>query len=174
MAENPDLSKENFSSRMLYKTIRSRFPRVNQLSTNMLENWLQSEKAVLLVDIREKDEQSVSSLTNAIQITPADGADHVLSCMEGKEVSKVVAFCSMGYRSCEFIKKLYKALRDENKLEGVHLYNLEGGLFKWANEDKKIVDTLGQSTNFVHPYNAVWGKFLNPEKRKCPEQVAQL
>lgn len=172
MAQNPDLSNESFSTKMLYKTIRSRFPNVQQLSTDTLDEWLtkseEDKETVLLVDIREKDEQSISSIKNSIQITPIDGTEHVLEVMEKKKVTNVVAFCSMGYRSCEFIQKLYRELRDRDRVNDISLYNLEGGLFKWANEDRFIVDATGNATNFVHPYSVVWGKFLNQEKKKYP------
>ena len=172
MAQNPDLSKESFSTRMLYKTIRSRFPHVQQLSTDTLDEWLfksEDKETILLVDVREKDEQSISSMKDSIKITPTDEIEYVLAEMDKKKASNVVAFCSIGYRSCEFIQKIYRELRNQDRLDSISLYNLEGGLFKWANEDKTIVDPVGELTNFVHPYSAVWGKFLNQEKRKYSE-----
>ncbi|XP_066936848.1 uncharacterized protein [Clytia hemisphaerica] len=170
MAEsNPDISNEVFSSRMLFKTIRSRFPKVNQISTNCFEELLlqkESEETVLVVDVRERQEQSISSLENAVFISPNNqNMDKILCLIESKPISNVVAFCSMGYRSCEFVQKLYKCL-DTSKRSSITLYNLEGGLFKWANENKRIVDDKGMETSFVHPYNVVWGKFLEYDKRK--------
>ena len=46
------------------------------------------------------------------------------------------------------------------------LYNLEGSIFKWANEKRPMVDREDQPTSFAHPYNAVFGKLLNSENRK--------
>lgn len=45
------------------------------------------------------------------------------------------------------------------------VYNLEGSLFKWANENRPIVDRNGAITEKVHPYNSVWGKLLYSYKR---------
>jgi len=40
------------------------------------------------------------------------------------------------------------------------IYNLEGSLFKWANESRPLVDNSGSPTKLVHPYNNVWGRLL--------------
>ena len=48
------------------------------------------------------------------------------------------------------------------------VYNLEGSIFKWANEGKDLEDNKGLKTVVVHPYNVVWGKLLNAELR-CSE-----
>ena len=45
------------------------------------------------------------------------------------------------------------------------VYNLEGSIFKWANEGKDLEDNKGLKTLVVHPYNVVWGKLLNAELR---------
>ena len=52
--------------------------------------------------------------------------------------------------------------------DNVRVYNLEGSLFKWANEGRPMVDSNGQPVTKVHPYNAVFGKFLNKELRASP------
>lgn len=48
----------------------------------------------------------------------------------------------------------------------VVIYNLEGSIFKWANEGKDLQDNEGRKTVFVHPYNVIWGKLLNAELRR--------
>ena len=46
------------------------------------------------------------------------------------------------------------------------LYNLEGSLFQWANENRELITCSGHKTKFVHPYNAVWGKLLDYRLRR--------
>lgn len=48
----------------------------------------------------------------------------------------------------------------------VSVYNLEGSLFKWANENRHMINSQGETTKFAHPYNTVFGKLLNSELRK--------
>ena len=47
----------------------------------------------------------------------------------------------------------------------IYVYNLEGSLFKWANEGRPLVDFRGEKTILCHPYNAVFGKMLNRQLR---------
>jgi len=89
----------------------------------------------------------------------------------GEDVVKVVCYCSVGYRSsylaqqlqCELDKPVY--LEKKSK---VMVYNLEGSIFKWANEGKDLEGNKGFKTVVVHPYNVIWGKLLNAELR-CSE-----
>ena len=53
----------------------------------------------------------------------------------------------------------------QNNKEPCEVFNLEGSLFKWANEGRPMVDRLGNKTLLCHPYSSVWGKFLNSELR---------
>lgn len=49
------------------------------------------------------------------------------------------------------------------------IYNLEGSIFKWVNENRPIIDSDGAPTQFVHPYNAFFGKLLDPSHRYSPK-----
>lgn len=88
-----------------------------------------------------------------------------------ENVVNVVCYCSVGYRSsylaqqllCELDKPVYQELKSK-----VVVYNLEGSIFKWANEGKDLEDNRGRKTIVAHPYNVVWGKLLNAELR-CSE-----
>ena len=48
----------------------------------------------------------------------------------------------------------------------LEIYNLEGSLFKWANEGRPLVDINSKPTVYAHPYSAIWGKLLKSELRK--------
>lgn len=51
---------------------------------------------------------------------------------------------------------------DANKLD---IYNLEGGIFQWACEQREIVNERGERVNSVHPYSSFWGKLLPAQLR---------
>lgn len=64
----------------------------------------------------------------------------------------IVVYCSVGYRSSILARKL----QDKGF---TNVYNLEGSIFKWANEGRPLVQ--GKVTvHKVHPYNAHWGHLL--------------
>ena len=46
------------------------------------------------------------------------------------------------------------------------IYNLEGGIFQWACEQREIVNDKGEKVNTVHPYNSLWGKLLPAQLRQ--------
>ena len=55
----------------------------------------------------------------------------------------------------------------EPDLQGrTELFNLEGSIFKWANEGRPMIDNRDRPTKHAHPYNSVWGKLLNKSLRK--------
>ena len=90
-------------------------------------------------------------------------------------LKKIVCYCSVGYRSStlaqqlgeELLKPKHQAIRSI-----LELYNLEGSIFKWANEGKDLVDSNGEKTVVVHPYNFVWGKLLRHELRSSQPRGA--
>jgi hypothetical protein len=42
--------------------------------------------------------------------------------------------------------------------------NLDGSIFAWANEGRPL-ERNGQPAQLVHPYDALWGKLLDPARR---------
>ncbi len=66
-------------------------------------------------------------------------------------------------------QKLYpefKILKDMQKIDiASELCNLEGSIFKWANEGKELVDCNNKKTECCHPYNYLWGKLLETKLR---------
>ena len=87
------------------------------------------------------------------------------------ETPRVVAYCSLGYRSSDLISRLsqYCAKSSEPEIQqltsNIQMFNLEGSLFKWANESRPMVDSNNDVTAVCHPFNAIWGKILRKEFR---------
>ncbi|KAJ8042733.1 hypothetical protein HOLleu_09576 [Holothuria leucospilota] len=86
---------------------------------------------------------------------------------EDQEPIYVVMYCSVGYRSSCLATRLQRSLQKEGKQDSMIVYNLEGSIFKWANENRSLVDPAGEPTEFVHPYNTIFGMLLDSSRRKC-------
>ena len=146
------------------KMIRAKFPGVTQLSTDTLQAWL--DKSIrpedptqsnppLLLDVREKEEYTVSHLEGALLATSEKEA---LQALDGIPPDQpVVLYCSVGYRSSAMAGFLQK--RGYEKV-----YNLEGSIFAWANEGRPVYRS-GERVDEVHPYDRVWGKLLKKALR---------
>ena len=72
-------------------------------------------------------------------------------------------------------RHIYFLLSGLKQSDGIGVYNLEGSIFKWANENRPMVDVKDRKTIFTHPYNVVFGKLLRKELRKTTlEDDSQL
>ncbi len=132
--------------------IRDKYPNVKQLRTDELHSWLTDPKSesIILIDARGKEEFRVSYITGARNI-PYD-KDPLKHFTDINPDSPIVVYCSVGYRSSILAGKL-------QDLGLTEVYNLEGSIFKWANEGRPLVQ--GKVTvHKVHPYNAHWGNLL--------------
>jgi len=134
----------------LLATIRRRFPSVRQLSTQQLADWLTDPKrqSPLLIDARASEEYAVSQLRDA---------RHATSVREVRDLNlstsqPIVVYCSVGYRSSALAEKLQQA-------GFTNVANLEGSLFRWANEGRPIFQGT-QPVKHVHPFDAKWGQLL--------------
>ena len=137
--------------------IRDEFPDVRAVSTEQLAEWLadSDRKVPVLLDVRKTEEYDVSHLRSAQRaLTESEALDAL------KGVNKddpVVVYCSVGYRSAQLARAL--------KARGyTHVVNLEGSIFQWANEGRPVYRD-GRPTSKVHPYDAEWGKLLDPALR---------
>ena len=131
--------------------VRTAFPDVEQVSTDSLANMLAAGQDVYLLDVRTEEEFRVSHLPGATHIDPE--ATEFDSIPRG---AKIVAYCSVGYRS--------SALSDRLQADGFEVVNLEGSIFQWANEGRPLVDSTGTATK-VHAFDKTWGRLLNEELR---------
>ena len=97
----------------------------------------------------------------------------IFSDTQNSQMANIVAYCSIGYRSSKMAQKISQELEkmkeNENLDTTIKVYNLEGSIFKWANEKRTLVDCENKETRYCHPYNIVWGKLLEYDLRKYPE-----
>lgn len=135
------------------KKIRSKYPTVPQLSTEEAHNMLAKQKPVkpVLLDTREPEEYAVSHLPGAYLATTDQEALRVIA--QADKDRPIIIYCSVGYRSSEMAKKLQE--------KGfTKVFNLEGSIFKWANEGRELYQE-DQQVNVVHPYNSKWRQLLD-------------
>ncbi|NOY91860.1 MAG: rhodanese-like domain-containing protein [Deltaproteobacteria bacterium] len=138
----------------LRSTIAREFPNVRWVDVPTLARWLTSDSPPALLDARAPAEFAVSHLRGAIWVDP-DQPD--LAALARLRPRRVVVYCSVGYRSAKVAQQLTHAGFEQ-------VWNLEGGIFAWANSGKSVF-AGGHAVRRVHPYDRVWGRYLEPELR---------
>ena len=134
----------------------------------------------LTVDVRSKSEFDVSHLKGATHFDIDNREGHIAEFMKSNFASKVkaygnsgiskinlICYCSVGGRSSKMAQLIQGRLVKCNSAAHLNVYNLEGGLFKWANENLPMVDKDGAPTAFVHVYNETFSEIVRKELRKC-------
>ena len=101
------------------------------------EEW--TDRSVI-VDVRAKAETDVSVIPGAI--TKSEFEKNSLQ-HQGKTV---IAYCTVGYRSGIYGKKLAS--------EGWHAYNYKGSILDWCENQFPLVSRDGETTNHVHTYSS--------------------
>jgi rhodanese-related sulfurtransferase len=140
--------------------VRADFPAVKSVSPKALRLYQTSSVPLLILDVRAKEEFDVSRLSGAVHFEkPKDLIDFLLRQKEKPDT--IAVYGSLGFRSAEFIEAASKG--------AAGLENLEGGIFAWANAGMPLEDSQGDSTTLVHPYNKIWGRLLDKEKRAAIE-----
>ena len=141
--------------------VERKFPNTPAISTDTLYNWIQNSTQggkALIFDCRSPEEFSVSHIQSSIHLpcdSPQEEIEKVLRDFEGS-FENIVCYCSVGYRSSILVNRIIKLGHYPN-----NTFNLEGSLFKWAIENKDfLINSQGQSTQFVHPYNRIFGQAI--------------
>lgn len=137
--------------------LKKEFPEVEHISTDSLSVMVKSRDAgvapLVLVDSREPEEFQVSHIPGAVNL---QSAGKVAEYLGENGPASVVVYCSVGYRSATLAKEL--------KASGIEAKNVVGSIFSWANEDRPLVDSEGNPTEKVHPYNQFWQRHLEEGK----------
>jgi rhodanese-related sulfurtransferase len=131
----------------LNSSIDRRFPLVKNMTTETLLS-IQGKEDFLLIDVRTEKEYKISKIEGAIHLEHPDK-------IKVSKTSKIVVYCSVGYRSAIFAD----ILRQKGY---IHVWNLRGSIFEWANKGYPLTNGK-QKTKYVHPYNSKWGVLLKPE-----------
>ena len=125
---------------------------VEYISTDELAQLISTDQNIQLLDTRKKEEFKVSHLENAIHVGYKKFDVEQFEDQLNK-YQPIIVYCSIGVRSEEIGEKLKSAGFENVK-------NLRGGLFKWFNENRQIVDKSAKPTHHIHGYNKKWSRFL--------------
>ncbi|MGB3652286.1 MAG: rhodanese-like domain-containing protein [Rivularia sp. (in: cyanobacteria)] len=133
---------------LLELLLQLKFPNVKSIEISEFARWLDEASVIpLIIDARSQEEYALSHIKSAQWIQPDSGI--VISESLDKPI---VVYCSIGYRSAKVAQQL--------QLAGYsNVFNLSGGIFQWANEEKPIFRDKHQ-VETVHPYNFIWGQLL--------------
>lgn len=137
-------------------TVR-KLPEVNWIGRAELARWRQDSGRTqpVVLDARTPDEYAVSHLAGAVRIDPYRP---LLRPLRGfPKDTLILVYSSVGYRGA----------RVARWLEGqgyTQVNNLDGGLFRWANEGRPIF-RKDRPTMEVHPYDPNWGLLLDSKYR---------
>jgi rhodanese-related sulfurtransferase len=125
----------------LYEKYERKFPQVEGIRAVDLKADLERGRRVVLVDVRKPEEQAVSMIPGAITQQEFEEQE------ESHQGETIVTYCTAGYRSGLYAKKLQK--------RGWQVLNLEGSLLAWTHAGGTLVDD-GGPTKRVHVYSADW------------------
>jgi len=139
--------------------VRMNYPAVKHLTTSELATWIQSDSTPvpIMLDARAPEEYNVSHIRGAVL---APRLSDALGALAGVEKDHpIVVYCSVGHRSGALAEELLGK-------RYTNVYNLEGSIFQWANEDRPVF-AGGIRVYQVHPYDHKWSELL--DRRFWPE-----
>jgi rhodanese-related sulfurtransferase len=128
---------------------------VQELTGERLQERIGSQlNDYVLFDVRERAEYDVSHIAAARHIEPTMSAAEFMRLygaeLHGKDA---VFYCSVGKRSSDAALRVEQVAKAAGARE---CYNLRGGIFRWHNLRRKVVDSVGRAQR-VHPFDRFWG-----------------
>lgn len=146
IAESPKNAQNRQKLAEMMEVNRKAFPAVSEIATETLIEGLKT-KSIVLIDVRPEKERTVSVIPGSI--TPEE-FDENRSKYQGMQP---VSYCTVGYRSAAFAKKM--------KDRGIEVQNFNGSILSWCQAGQKLQTLDGKPTNRVHVYGRKWN--LLPE-----------
>lgn len=125
----------------MYAEYREDFPEVKEITPQGVAD-LQKSDGIVLVDVREPEEQAVSMIPGAIT------AAAFATAKDTNRDKTVVTYCTIGARSGVYA--------DELRKEGFDVFNLKGSLLAWTHAGLPLEDFEGRDTKRVHVYGKTW------------------
>lgn len=143
---------------LLRQAVRLKFRDVRQVSPTALVAWMAdpNRPPPMLVDARPPEQYAVSRIGGAVWIDPAHPDLAPLARVPRDQ--PIVVYDAAGVLGTAMVVGLSEA-------GFTRVSNLEGGLFRWANEGHAIVADEGP-TDRVHPVSWSWGRLLKARFRR--------
>ena len=148
------------------------FPANDIIDGPTLERWIQhvineeSRRKPLLIDVRSEAEFAVSHMSGARRISPGASITEIgriisLDASDADKRPPIVVYCAVGYASSEFVDRL-------KRMGVAQVQMLAGGIFRWANDSRPLVNLDGAAVSKVHPGKYPYSGLLN---RACRAPV---
>lgn len=120
------------------------------LSQSIDGTYMYNSKPVVVVDVRTDLETEVSVIKNAMTKV---AFEKKLQTDSGAFENKIiVAYCTIGYRSAQFVEKLRS--KEKKQLEA---YNLKGSILAWTHAGGGLEETKTKNkTKKVHVFGKSW------------------
>lgn len=116
-----------------------------------VQEAFEQKDSFVFLDTRESEEFTTSHIPGAVY---AGYNEFSLENLSGLlKNSRIIVYCSVGYRS----EKIGKLLRQAGYEE---VYNLYGSIFEWVNRGYPVINDEGL-TDRIHTYNKKWSKWVD-------------
>jgi len=119
-----------------------------------VEELKEIQNEVYIFDTRKKEEFDLSHIKGAAYLGYDDFDAQRLGDLPKN--SKIVLYCSIGYRSEKIGEKL-------QSLGYTNVHNLYGSMFDWVNRGYEVIDQKGNATKKVHTYNKKWSRWVTDQ-----------
>lgn len=130
----------------MYREYAREFPTVRAITATQLQQLQHQGNKPVLVDVRSPEEIAVSYIPGAITKTEFE------QNLESYKDKTVIVYCTIGYRSGFYARKLQQ--------RGIEVTNLAGSLLAWSHADGSLTDGRDK-TRQVHVFGRQWQ--LTPE-----------
>lgn len=140
IAETLGDAEKNRRVLALYADYREDFPGIEEIDAAAAID-LVGNPNVVFVDVREPEEQAVSMVPGAVT------SEVFLAGLERFRGQRIIAYCTISYRSGKLAAKLMK--------KGITITNLEGGLLAWVHAGGPLTRN-GQPVDTLHVYGRKW------------------
>ena len=135
--------------------------RVENLTTDELAAMLVGAEPPLLFDIRTAADFEKSRIATAVRLDPDTAPDDFAARYAALVAERdLVFYCSIGQRSTELLERVESVCLNAGAKS---CRNLRGGIFRWYNEGRTIVDGAG-TTDDIHEHDPIWGMMV--ERRR--------
>ena len=152
---------------VLRQAIHLKFRGVRQVTPEELVGWMRDryywadvlselrQVPPLLVDARPEDQFTMSHIQGAVRLDPVKPDLEVFTHVSRDQ--PLVVYDAAGVMGTAMVQGL-------NQAGFSRVSNLDGGIFRWANEAHPIVSDSGAATK-VYPVNWWWGRLLKARHR---------
>ena len=129
--------------------MRRQFPNTPTMNTSDFSEVIQDNDNVLILDCRRPDEHEISKIPGAKNVHFRCSNEELKETLkEVDDKTQIISYCSLGYRSAITTDRIREQIQNDSSIQATsdNVYNLEGSIFKWANENRPLIDSNDQST----------------------------